>query len=208
MPLRRHSLSMKSAASGIKDRSVSREAFDQMLAWLDSDRERAGQKYEEIRCGLIKIFVCQGCIDPEGLADETIDRVIRKVPEIVPNYDGNPALYFSGVARYILLEYKNRMAQLRLLPFAPPKQIEEDDENIEREYECLDHCIERLTPANRELILEYYREEKQAMIENRKRLAERMRVTPNALRVRADRIRNNLQKCVANCLKQKGTNTQ
>jgi len=198
---------MKSAAPGIKDGSVSREAFDQMLAWLDSDRERAGQIYEEIRNRLIKIFVCQGCIDPEGLADETIDRVIRKVPEIAPNYAGDPALYFSGVARYILLEYKNRMAKLRLLPPAPPKQIEED-EDIEREYECLDHCIERLRPANRELILEYYREDKQAMIENRKRLAERMGVTPNALRVRADRIRNNLQKCVANCLKQKGTNAQ
>jgi len=176
-----------------------------MLAWLDSDRERAGQKYEEIRCRLIKIFVCQGCIDPESLADETIDRVIRKIPEIAPNYAGNPALYFSGVARYILLEYKNRMARLRLLPLAPFKQIEEEDEDVEREYECLDRCIERLTPANRELILEYYREEKQAMIENRKRLAERMGVTLNVLRVRADRIRNNLQKCVANCLKQKGT---
>ena len=199
---------MKSAAPGIQDRSVSREAFDRMLAWLDSDRERAGQKYEEIRYRLIKIFVCQGCIDPEGLADETIDRVIRKVPEVAPNYTGNPALYFSGVARYILLEYKNRIAQLRLLPHAPPKQIEEEYEDIEQEYECLDHCIGRLTPANRELILEYYREEKQAMIENRKRLAERMGVTPNALRVRADRIRNNLQKCVANCLKQKGTSAQ
>jgi DNA-directed RNA polymerase specialized sigma24 family protein len=198
---------MKCAASGIKDRSVSREAFDQILAWLDSDRERAGQKYEEIRCGLIKIFVCQGCSDPECLADETIDRVIHKIPEIVPNYAGNPALYFSGVARYILLEYKNRIAQLRLLPAAPPKQIEKG-EDIEREYECLDRCIERLTPANRELILEYYREEKRAMIENRKRLAERLGVTPNALRVRADRIRNGLEKCVANCLKQKGTNAK
>lgn len=198
---------MKCAASGIKDRSVNREAFDQMLAWLDSDRERAGEKYEEIRCGLIKIFVCQGCSDPEGLADETIDRVIHKVPEIAPSYAGNPALYFSGVARYILLEYKNRIAQLRLLPAAPPKQIGED-EDIEREYECLDRCIERLTPANRELILEYYREEKRAMIENRKRLAERMGVTLNALRVRADRVRNSLEKCVANCLKQKGTSAK
>jgi hypothetical protein len=178
-----------------------------MLAWLDSDRERAGQKYEEIRCGLIKIFVCQGCSDPDGLADETIDRVMRKIPEIVPNYAGNPALYFSGVARYILLEYKNRIAQLRLLPAAPPKQIEEGGD-IEREYECLDRCIDRLTPANRELIMEYYREEKRAMIENRKRLADRLGVTPNTLRVRADRIRNSLEKCVANCLKQKGTNAK
>src|SRR5262245_44374262 len=54
---RYRSVNMKSAAPRTKDRSVSREAFDLMLAWLDSDRERAGQKYEEIRYRLIKIFV-------------------------------------------------------------------------------------------------------------------------------------------------------
>jgi RNA polymerase sigma factor (sigma-70 family) len=193
---------MKNAASGNKDRSVSQEAFDRMLAWLDSDREMAGQKYEEIRSGLIKIFVCRGCADPEGLADETINRVIRKVPEVAPSYAGNPALYFSSVARYILLEYKSRMTQLRLLTSDLPKQIEEIDEEIEQEYECLDRCIGQLTPRNRELILEYYWGEKQAMIENRKRLAERMGITLNALRVRADRIRSSLEKCVVSCLKQ------
>jgi DNA-directed RNA polymerase specialized sigma24 family protein len=192
---------MKNAASGNKDRSVSREAFDRMLAWLDSDRELAGQKYEEIRSGLIKIFICRGCTDPEGLADETINRVIRKVPEIAHSYAGNPALYFSSVARYILLEYKSRMTQLRLLTPDTPNQIEEVDEDIEREYECLDRCIGQLMPANRELILEYYMGEKQVMIENRKRLAEKMGITLNALRVRADRIRSTLEKCVVSCLK-------
>jgi DNA-directed RNA polymerase specialized sigma24 family protein len=192
---------MKNAASENKDRSVSREAFDRMLAWLDSDRELAGQKYEEIRSSLIKIFICRGCTDPEGLADETINRVIRKVPEIAPGYAGNPALYFSSVARYILLEYKSRTTQLRLLTPDLPRQIEEIDEEIEQEYECLDRCLAQLTPANRELILDYYRGENQGMTENRKRLAERMGITLNALRVRADRIRGNLEKCVASCLK-------
>ena len=194
---------MKSATSRRNDRLITQEAFDQMLDWLDSDRERAGQRYEEIRSGLIKIFVCRGCLDSEGLADETINRVIRKVPEIVSNYVGNPALYFSSVARYILLEYQRTITQRR--PSIPEalNQVEEDDEEIEREYECLDRCIEHLTPANRELILEYYREDKHAMIENRKRLAERIGITLNALRVRADRIRNSLQKCVAECLRSK-----
>lgn len=114
---------MKSAASRIKDRPVSREAFDQMLVWLDTDRERAGQKYEEIRYRLIKIFVCHGCIDPEGLADETIDRVIHKVPEIAPNYAGNPALYFSGVARYILLEYKIEQPHCVSCPLIRPNRL-------------------------------------------------------------------------------------
>jgi DNA-directed RNA polymerase specialized sigma24 family protein len=122
---------------------------------------------------------------------------------IAPSYAGNPALYFSSVARYILLEYKSRTTQLRLLTPDLPKQIEEIDEEIEQEYECLDRCLAKLTPANRELILEYYRGEKQAMTENRKKLAERMGITLNALRVRADRIRSNLEKCVFSCLKRR-----
>jgi DNA-directed RNA polymerase specialized sigma24 family protein len=97
---------------------------------------------------------------------------------------------------------------LNLLFSDPSNRIEANDEDLEQEYECLDRCIGELTPANRELILEYYREEKQAMIDNRKRMAESLGITLNALRVRADRIRSNLEKCVINCLKRESTNEE
>jgi hypothetical protein len=32
---------------------LTREAFERLLAWLDPDRERAGQKYEKIRQKLV-----------------------------------------------------------------------------------------------------------------------------------------------------------
>ena len=61
---------------------------------------------------------------------------------------------------------KNRIAQLRLLPAAPTKQIEED-EDIDREYECLDPCTERLIACKPRIDTGvYYKEEKRAMIEN------------------------------------------
>lgn len=63
--------------------ALSPEAFDAFLAWLDADRDSAGEKYEKIRRALIKDFVLRECIDPEALADEAIDRVIRDLPEIV-----------------------------------------------------------------------------------------------------------------------------
>lgn len=55
--------------------------FEQLLAWLDEDRELAGKKYEEIRFRLINLFIARGCRISEELADKTIDRVARKVKD-------------------------------------------------------------------------------------------------------------------------------
>jgi DNA-directed RNA polymerase specialized sigma24 family protein len=62
--------------------------------------------------------------------------------------------------------------------------------------------MEQLPQGNRELVLEYYRDEKRAKINHRKELAERMGIAPNALRIRAHRIRLTLQQCVRACLEQ------
>ncbi|HKP37054.1 MAG TPA: hypothetical protein VJT71_09355, partial [Pyrinomonadaceae bacterium] len=58
---------------------LAQEDFDRLLAWLDADRERAGVIYEKIRWRLITIFAARNCVTPEDLADETLDRVARKV---------------------------------------------------------------------------------------------------------------------------------
>ncbi|HET9532865.1 MAG TPA: hypothetical protein VFQ92_21095, partial [Blastocatellia bacterium] len=61
--------------------------------------------------------------------------------------------------------------------------------------------LQRLSPDNRELILQYYDKEKGAKIESRKQLAERLGISVNTLRMRALRIREYLQRCVENCQK-------
>src|ERR671927_1499820 len=91
-----------------KEWELTREAFANVLAWLDQDAGKAGEKYEEIRAALIEIFMCRGCPIAEELADDTIDRVIRKLDAIRENYIGDPALYFYGVAQMIHLEYARR----------------------------------------------------------------------------------------------------
>src|SRR6202008_1561467 len=91
-----------------KNWSLSQEAFDALLDWLDSDRELAGIKYEQIRSRLIKFFTGRGCIDPEELADETINRVTSKLSEIRKEFTGDPALYFYGVAKLVYMEYLRR----------------------------------------------------------------------------------------------------
>ena len=179
-----------------QQRTVTQAAFDSLLAWLDADRDQAGRKYEKIRQRLITIFTCRNRPDAEELADETINRVTLKASEVAEGYTGDPALYFYGVAQKVYLE------SLRMRPPAatPPQTTKSED--IEKEYECLERCMEQLSQANRELVLEYYQNDKRAKIDSRKRMAERLGIAQNALRIRAHRIRLTLQQCVRGCLEQ------
>ena len=173
---------------------LSQESFNALLDWLDSDRERAGIKYEEIRRCLIKIFINRGCDEAEDLADETINRVVGKLGEIKKEFTGDPARYFYGVANKVLLEHQRRK------PPQPPVFPPDDSNRVELEYRCLEDCIARLSEDNRELLFLYYQAEGREKIEQRKLLAEKLGIAPNALRIRAHRIRTALQQCVEKCV--------
>jgi DNA-directed RNA polymerase specialized sigma24 family protein len=189
-----------------KEWVITQEAFDGLLGWLDSDREQAAQKYEKIRTRLIKIFTCRGCAEADELADETINRVTAKVDSIVNSYSGDPAHYFYGVAQKVHLEYlrsrrvlQNQLGAGRELTSINVVALDDD---IEQEYACLERCMDQLPPENRRLVLEYYQEEKRAKIDRRHRLAKELGIAVNALRIRAHRIRLQLQQCMQACLEQ------
>src|SRR5262245_30988875 len=166
-----------------KDWELSQEAFDALLAWLDSDREQAALKYEKIRRSLIKIFTGRGCVEPEDLADETINRVTSKLKEIEKEFSGDRTRYFFGVANKVHLEHLRRKLPQAMPP--PP----DDPNRIELEYNCLERCIERLTKENRELLLRYHGAEGRRETELRRALADELRIDTNALRMRVCRIR-------------------
>ena len=176
--------------------------FDALLNWLDPDRESAGRKYEEIRHSLIVIFTWRGFSDAEDLADETITRVINKVPEITPEYTGDPALYFYAVAKRQVFEVLRR--QQRRKELETPEKLrdrvaDEEPNDREPEYECLGKCLSELPAADRELILRYYQQE-QPKIDYRRDLSSIYGLAPNALRVKVHRIRTILHQCIDRCL--------
>lgn len=181
-----------------KEWTLTQEALDGLLAWLDPDRERAGAKYEAIRTRLVKIFTCRGCAEAEDLADETINRVISKLAEVVNGYLGDPALFFYGVAKRVHQEYERKKVKL-VVALPPPPVVQQDD--LEEEYECLEKCMQAIPQSQRELVLQYYQEDKRAKINNRKQLADKLDIAVNALRIRAHRIRTALHQCVEACLK-------
>jgi DNA-directed RNA polymerase specialized sigma24 family protein len=177
--------------------SLSQDNFDELLAWLHPNRDQAGKIYEDIRQRLIKIFTYRGSAVAEDLADETINRVAKKVHAIRSTYVGDPSLYFHGVARYVYLESVKKTSD----PL-PPVLVGEPvvPQESELEYICLERCMSHLTPNNRELVLEYFQDEKRAKIEHRKELTQRLGITLNALRIRAHRVCASLKKCIRECL--------
>jgi hypothetical protein len=173
-----------------------KEPFDALLDWLDPDREKAGQRYELIRTSLIRMFVSNGLNDAEHYADVTIDRVIKRLPEIQATYVGDQAKYFHGVARYVILEARRaREVVMDVLPVLPQEISYKSDE-----YECLLRCLRFLSTDKRELILDYYLYQGHEKVEHHRRMASELGITDGALRGRAHNLRSNLEKCISNCV--------
>ena len=189
--------------------TLTAEAFDRLLAALDPDRERAGERYELARRKLVKFFEWRGCAEPDAFADEAINRVARRLAAGEQINDINS--FFGGVARLLLLEgFKaqerrgrahDRIARDRPASYDARADLEGPEDASRRL--CFDSCLAGLPAAERELITGYYVEEGRAKIENRRALAARLDIPLNALRIRAHRIRARLEACVAECVRRR-----
>lgn len=181
--------------------SLSAEAFARFLARLDPDATGAGIEYERLRLMLVKFFDWRGAPFPEECADETINRVIRKIDqgELIQEIRS----YCHGVARLVLLEARKRQEAARVaaadhLTAAAPAVEPEREQSLDI---CFERCLVELPLESRQTILQYYGEDKQRKIDRRKELAESLKIAPNALRSRAQRIRRQLEECIVRCLK-------
>ncbi len=182
---------------------MTQEAFDRLLASLDADREQAGRKYIRLRFKIVKYFEWRGAAFPDREADVTINRVARRIEEGQDVHNLNA--YFYGVARRVFAEslkaQRREQEALGCLSAVSPQESDADLDAEERRA-CLDRCLQALPEETRELIVEYYEEEKGKKVEHRKRLAARLGIPLNALRIRAHRIRVGLEACVRECVGQ------
>jgi DNA-directed RNA polymerase specialized sigma24 family protein len=177
---------------------LTQESFDKLLAWLDPDREVAGRAYESIRLTLIQGFTAHRCSVPDVLADETINRVARKLPEIIDTYVGDRRPYIYRVAHYVHLEHRRRWIEVNEIADDIPTDTPPDDPELA--FECLERCLSCLPAQNREVILRYYQGERKRKIEGRKQLAAALGIELPILRLRAQRIREKLKVCILDCL--------
>lgn len=180
--------------------TLTQGAFDKLLASLDDDRERAGRAYEELRGHLVRLFQWRGCPFPEDHADETLNRVARKIEAGEGIRDLKA--YAFGVARLLLLEiFKQREREQQSLNGVPPSrsnEVEADPSGVR--VACLQQCLAHLPADNRDLIVHYYQGEGGAKINSRKKLAQSLSLSINTLRMRALRLREKLEACVKVCI--------
>ena len=196
-----------------KNWSLTAESFRKFLAWLDEDEDSAGQKYLEMRQRLIAYFDRKNCLLPDELADETLNRVARRLEEEGEIDSETPAKYCYIVARFVFME-SLRVKESKNIPLddvlSRPQNNEilslkssDEKEKNEKMLGCLEECANKLEAGNREIIFGYYVGEERAKINNRRALAEKLNISVNALSIRACRIRDKLEICVKKCSESK-----
>lgn len=180
-----------------RERSPTPEEFEKLLAWLNSDPEEAGRKFNLIHSRLIKVFASRGCIDAEALADEVINRVAVRIDKVMTSYS-DPLRCCLGFVEFVYQEYQ-REEQKRITFIEPQRRSTEE---LEREDECLTQCLGSLPESERDLLVLYFQGEKRARINRRKQLAVELVLTANALRIRAYKLRKEVHQCLVLCLSQ------
>lgn len=187
-----------------RDSAIPPESFEEILAWLNPDRDVAGTMYVQLRDDLAKLFIWARCADPEGLTDEVFDRVAKKVHEVRPSYVGDPRLYFLAVAHNLIKEnFRKIKTHVSLIDIDLAQQVSIESDRDAHITDCLEACLQKLSSERRKLIMEYYAKEKQAKIDHRSELAERLGTSVETLRVRVFRIRASLEECIERCLERK-----
>jgi DNA-directed RNA polymerase specialized sigma24 family protein len=177
---------------------MTRNALDGLLGWLDADQAAAAKKYEQTRHALIKFFETRGCHTAEEQADQTIDRVARRVAEGVELTVNEPVAYFYGVARHVLQEYHRRPHSSSEAALHVP----DDAEARHRRYDCMGRCLDELPLESRALLVAYCSVNKRDKEQVRRSLADKLGVSLNTLRIRVHRLREHLGRCVRGCMEE------
>jgi DNA-directed RNA polymerase specialized sigma24 family protein len=180
------------------------QSFEKLLAAFDSDREEAGEIYENVRVKLLRYFERYGITDTDRYVDITLDRVMRRLDE--GEVVANIMAFIYAVASYVRMEAWNEQKQLRDAEVEIKKDFDQrQQEDVVAESPrqlCLDRCLNDLPVETRILIIDYYSAERSAKIKLRRQMAKSLGVEMNALRIRAHRIRLGLETCVQKCVSQ------
>jgi DNA-directed RNA polymerase specialized sigma24 family protein len=184
---------------------LTRTAFDGLLARLDTDPVVAGEKYEHLRRALLRFFSWHQTLEADTSVDETLDRIARRLAQ-GETIEDVPAFAY-GVARLVRLE---RQRQSAAIPTTTDEGLvahvaEEPSEEVEARDACLQRCLGEVPAKERELIVAYYVGTGRERIDGRAQLAETLGLSENALRHRAQRLRNRLRVCAGECIERSGS---
>jgi len=172
--------------------------LDKLLLRLDVDRDKAAEKYLRLRDELANFLRLKNCPYAEESADEALDRTAVKIEkgEDVQNIRA----YAFRVAKFVLLE-KLREPQFGEITEDEERTLKAKTYEIDERLECLEHCMKKeLNETERALISKYYEGEGRSKTDIKKALTEKFGLSMTALKLRALRIRERLEKCINRCV--------
>ncbi|HEX9189637.1 MAG TPA: hypothetical protein VGB87_21360 [Vicinamibacteria bacterium] len=178
-------------------RGLGADALEGLLARLGPDREAAAGEYQRLHQRLLAFFESHGSLEPGRDADETLDRLARKLRE--GHVIRDVPAYLHGLARNVLREVWRRARReegardaLRAVAPAPSPDA--------RLWSCFDRCLAELGLERADLLVAYYSAARTPNRAWRAQLAASRGLSLNALRIRVFRARAALRESLARCL--------
>ena len=182
-------------------RGLGPEALEGLLARLGPDPDAAAGEYRRLHQRLLAFFESHGSLEPERDADETLDRLARKLRE--GHVIRDVPAYVHGLARNVLREAWRRARReegtreaVRALPPPPAPDA--------LLWDSFDRCLAELEPDRAELLVAYYSAARRSNRAWRAELAASRGLSLNALRIRVFRAREALRESLARSLAEKG----
>jgi DNA-directed RNA polymerase specialized sigma24 family protein len=122
--------------------------------------------------------------------------------------------YSFAVARFVCLEARKKIRETPIedLPGGENALLDGHDRSgeivdrlyHERRLACLRQCLAKLMPGDRDLVIQYYSAEEEKQKTFRQKLAEKSGLKLGTLRVRTNRLREQLEQAVRRCLEARG----
>jgi RNA polymerase sigma factor (sigma-70 family) len=178
---------------------------DPFLNLFDTDPRKAEVKLEVLRTKLNFFFRHHLVAEPEDSVQEVLSRVLRNRPQTVATHDDVIKFCF-GVARNIALEQRRKFslrARREVGTEESPAEAHSEKWNSslsaspEKEVlmgeraAIIRACLRSLVPGDRDLLLCWYLDERKAHTA----LADRLGISPNALRIRVLRANRRAADC-------------
>jgi DNA-directed RNA polymerase specialized sigma24 family protein len=178
--------------------SLTPRALERLLTRLGAEQDAAAREYELLRRKLITFFSLQGVEGPEEVADEAFDRVARRLEQ--GETIEHVRAYFHGVAQRIVSErHKRRVRESTAIQLHRSTPASDQGE-AETRAVCLECCLRRLPAQDRALLHNYYEPAGGPPRTQKKALAVELGLSYSNLKVRAYRIRRELESCLGRCL--------
>jgi hypothetical protein len=183
------------------DNFENEEVNDPLRALLQAlcpeDPDEANRRYLNLQQKLVGYFQLRGMFDPVHAADETLDRAGKKIAKGVAVPDINR--FCLGIARNIVRERlrEKKREESAFIDYIGYYHDNSTEIMVDRIMNLMKPCFEQLRSDDRDLLTSYCKiPDGSSRAEHRRKLAERLKSSISALRIRITRLRRDLENCV------------